>query len=77
MNRKPDVHRFFPRPNRRPTIPPRHEYQKLAPEPLKEVLVMTRRADPERIFQARRAAVRYALMDTGMSLETANRCCDA
>jgi hypothetical protein len=38
---------------------------------------MTRRADPERIFQARRAAVRYSLLDTGMSLETANRCCDA
>ena len=36
-----------------------------------------RRADPERIFQARRAAVRYSLMDYGMDEPTANRWCDA
>jgi hypothetical protein len=38
---------------------------------------MSRRADPQRIFQARRAAVRYGLMDTGMDEATANRWCDA
>lgn len=38
---------------------------------------MTRRADPSRIFQARRAAVRNGLTDHGMSLETAERWCDA
>jgi hypothetical protein len=38
---------------------------------------MARRSDPERIFQARRAAVRYTLMDTGMDEATANRWCDA
>ena len=37
----------------------------------------SRRADPQRIFQARRAAVRYGLMDTGMDEETANGWCDA
>jgi len=38
---------------------------------------MARRADPERIFQARRAAVRNGLSDTGMSREDAERWCDA
>ncbi len=38
---------------------------------------MSPRADPERIFAARRAAVRYGLMDTGMDEATANRWCDA
>lgn len=38
---------------------------------------MARRADPERIFQARRDAVRYTLMDTGMDEATADRSCDA
>ena len=38
---------------------------------------MARRADPERVFQARRAAVRYGLMDTGMDEATAERWCDA
>jgi hypothetical protein len=38
---------------------------------------MGRRADPERIFQARRAAIRNGLTDYGMSLEDAERWCDA
>lgn len=38
---------------------------------------MARRADPERIYAARRAAVRYSLMDYGMDEATANRWCDA
>ena len=38
---------------------------------------MGRRSDPERIFQAWRAAVRYSLMDTGMEEAAANRWCDA
>ena len=38
---------------------------------------MARRSDPERIFQAWRAAVRHSLMDTGMDEATANRWCDA
>jgi hypothetical protein len=38
---------------------------------------MGRRSDPERIFQARRAAVRYGLMDTATDEATANRWCDA
>jgi hypothetical protein len=38
---------------------------------------MPRRADPKRIHQARRAAVRNGLTDHGMSLETAERWCDA
>ena len=38
---------------------------------------MARRADPERIYQARRAAVRNGLTDYGMSLEDAERWCDA
>ena len=38
---------------------------------------MARRSDPERIFQAWRAAVRSGLMDTGMDEATANRWCDA
>ena len=38
---------------------------------------MARRSDPERIFQARRSAVRYTLMDTGMDEAIANRWCDA
>lgn len=38
---------------------------------------MARRSDPERIFEARRAAVRYGLMDTGMDDATADRWCDA
>jgi len=39
--------------------------------------LMARRSDPERIFQARRAAVRYSLMDYGMDQATAGRWCDA
>jgi hypothetical protein len=38
---------------------------------------MTRRADPVRIFQARRIAARNGLTDHGMSLEDAERWCDA
>jgi hypothetical protein len=38
---------------------------------------MARRADPERIFQARRAAVRHGLQNRGMDEATANRWCDA
>lgn len=38
---------------------------------------MSRRADPARIHAARRAAVRNGLMDYGMSLEDAERWCDA
>ena len=38
---------------------------------------MARRADPERIFQARRDAIRNTLNGSGMSLETAERWCDA
>jgi hypothetical protein len=38
---------------------------------------MTRRADPERIFQARRASVRNTLTGSGMTLEVAERWCDA
>jgi hypothetical protein len=38
---------------------------------------MSRRADPERIFQARRDAIRDTLTGSGMSLETAERWCDA
>ena len=38
---------------------------------------MSRRADPERIFQARRDAIRNTLTGSGMSLEGAERWCDA
>jgi hypothetical protein len=38
---------------------------------------VSRRADPERIHQARRAAVRNGLTDYGMSVEDAERWCDA
>jgi hypothetical protein len=38
---------------------------------------MARRADPERIHQARRAATRNGLTDYGMSVEDAERWCDA
>lgn len=38
---------------------------------------MPRRADPQRIHEARRAAVRNNLVGSGMSLETAERFCDA
>ena len=38
---------------------------------------MARRADPERIFEARRATIRYGLMDIGMDEATADRWCDA
>jgi len=38
---------------------------------------MTRRADPERIYQARRAAARNTLAGTGMPIETAERWCAA
>lgn len=41
------------------------------------VASMARRADPERIFQARRAAVRNGLTDYGMSVEDEERWCDA
>lgn len=40
-------------------------------------VAVTRRADPERVFQARRAAVRYRLMDTGVDQATTYRWCDA
>jgi hypothetical protein len=40
-------------------------------------MVMARRADPERIHQARRAAVRNGLTDYGMSVEVAEGWCDA
>jgi hypothetical protein len=38
---------------------------------------MARRADPERIHQARRAAVRNGLTDYGVPLKEAERWCDA
>jgi hypothetical protein len=38
---------------------------------------VTRRADPARIFQARRIAVRNTLTGSGMELATAERWCDA
>lgn len=38
---------------------------------------MSRRVDPERIFAARRAAVRARLTGTGMTPETADRWLDA
>jgi hypothetical protein len=38
---------------------------------------MGRRADPERIHEARRYAVRNGLTDYGMALEDAERWCDA
>jgi hypothetical protein len=38
---------------------------------------MARRADSERIHEAKRAAVRANLTDIGMSLETADRWLDA
>ena len=38
---------------------------------------MTRRADPQRIQETRRAAVRNNLVGSGMSLEAAERWCDA
>ena len=38
---------------------------------------MARRADRERIFQARRDAIRTPWPGSGMSLETAERWCDA
>ena len=38
---------------------------------------MARRRDPERIDAARRAAVMYSLMDTGMDQPTAERWLDA
>ena len=38
---------------------------------------MPRRADPERIHQARRAAVRNTLAGTGMAIDTAERWCAA
>jgi hypothetical protein len=38
---------------------------------------MGRRAEPERIHQARRIAARNGLTDFGMSLEDAERWCDA
>jgi hypothetical protein len=36
---------------------------------------VSRCADPERIHEARRAAVRYSLMDYGMDEATANGWC--
>jgi hypothetical protein len=44
---------------------------------VKNVSMLTRRADPERIFRARRAAVRPTLMDTGIDEATADLWCDA
>jgi hypothetical protein len=38
---------------------------------------MSRRADPARIFQACRDAIRNTLTGSGMSLEIANRWCGA
>ena len=38
---------------------------------------MTRRADPQRIHEARRAAIRNNLMGSGMKIEMAERFCDA
>jgi hypothetical protein len=38
---------------------------------------MARRSDPERIFQARRAAIRNTLTGSRMSLEDAERWCHA
>jgi hypothetical protein len=38
---------------------------------------MARRADPKRIFTARRMAIRNILTDSGMPLETAEAWCDA
>lgn len=38
---------------------------------------MSRRADPERIHQARRDAIRNTLTGSGLPLETAERWCDA
>ena len=38
---------------------------------------VSRRADPERIFQAWRSATRNNLTSSGMSFETAERWCDA
>jgi hypothetical protein len=38
---------------------------------------MSRRADPERIFQARRDAIRNTLTVSGMPLEAAEQWCDA
>ena len=39
--------------------------------------LVTRRSDPERIFQARREGVRQRLMGLGMTPETADRWLDA
>jgi len=39
--------------------------------------VMTRRADPDRIQEARRIAIRNRLTGSGMDPEVANRWCDA
>jgi hypothetical protein len=41
------------------------------------IAALARRADPERIHQARRIAVRNGLTDYGMPLEDAERWCDA
>jgi hypothetical protein len=38
---------------------------------------MSRRSTPERIFTARRAAVRNVLANEGMPVETADAWCDA
>jgi hypothetical protein len=38
---------------------------------------MARRADPERIFEARRTAIQNRLTSTGMDEATAERWCDA
>lgn len=38
---------------------------------------MARRSDPERVFQARRDAIRNTLTGSRMPLETAERWCDA
>jgi hypothetical protein len=38
---------------------------------------VSRRADPERIYQANRIAIRNGLTDYGVSLELAERWCDA
>ena len=44
---------------------------------MRDAYRMARRADPERIFQARRDAIRNTLTGSGMTPEMAERWCDA
>jgi hypothetical protein len=48
-----------------------------APEQSRRTLGRGPQADPKRIFQAPRATIRNTLTGSGMSLETAERWCDA